>query len=438
MRIVHLTPGTGNFHCGSCIRDNALIKALQERGHEAIMLPLYLPLVTDDGPASPHLKVQAGGINLYIHEQFPKIARFFPALISRALDHPACLRAASHLAAMTSPKDLGRMTLSSLQGGRGKQGRQWQNVIDWIARTQGPTEIVSLSNSLIAGLVPMIHQTLACPVLVSLQGEDAFLDTLPEPFKGECWKLLAELARQSDSLIAPSLFYATHMAKRLGIDEGEISIISNGEDWKAFTPSSASLKRQPATIGFLGRMIEGKGLGNLVDAFLTLRSRDSIPHLRLHLAGATTHSDTAYLAELRKRIATAGATEDVTWSPNIDLQEKANFFHSITVFSMPAPSSYREAFGLPIIEAMACGSPVVQPDSGAYPEIIKQTGGGLIYPADDAGALADQLERVLNDPELRDQLSEQGGRATRALFTATRAAEAFENVAARCLTAFHP
>ena len=47
MRILHLTPGTGNFHCGSCLRDHALIKALRVRGHDALMAPLYLPLVTD-------------------------------------------------------------------------------------------------------------------------------------------------------------------------------------------------------------------------------------------------------------------------------------------------------------------------------------------------------------------------------------------------------
>ena len=50
MKIVHLTPGTGNFHCGSCHRDNHLVKALR-LGHEVVMVPLYLPLVTD-GPAA--------------------------------------------------------------------------------------------------------------------------------------------------------------------------------------------------------------------------------------------------------------------------------------------------------------------------------------------------------------------------------------------------
>jgi hypothetical protein len=53
MRVLQLTPGTGSFHCGSCLRDNALVKALRVRGHDALLLPLYLPLVTDVEEANP-------------------------------------------------------------------------------------------------------------------------------------------------------------------------------------------------------------------------------------------------------------------------------------------------------------------------------------------------------------------------------------------------
>ena len=60
MRILHLTPGTGSFHCGSCLRDNALVKALRARGHDAMMVPLYLPLVTDADDANPEQAVRVG------------------------------------------------------------------------------------------------------------------------------------------------------------------------------------------------------------------------------------------------------------------------------------------------------------------------------------------------------------------------------------------
>ena len=52
MRILQLTPGTGNFHCGMCLRDRALVDALRRRGHQVLMLPLYLPLVFDGGSSA--------------------------------------------------------------------------------------------------------------------------------------------------------------------------------------------------------------------------------------------------------------------------------------------------------------------------------------------------------------------------------------------------
>lgn len=435
MRIIHLTPGTGSFHCGSCLRDNALIKALRKRGHEALMVPLYLPLVTDDEPASPELEVQVGGINLYLHERLPLLARALPGPVRRFFDHHSRLHAASRWVGMTSPRDLGRMTLGSLRGKDGNQAREWQKLIDWLATSaEGPPDLISLSNSLLAGLVPIIHERLGCPVIVSLQGEDAFLDTLPAPYREQCWSLLARLAGDAEALVAPSEFYAAHMANRLGMNQDDIAVVPDGLDWTNYTPSRPPPLRQPSTVGYLGRMIEGKGLGNLIDAFLLLRTRGSVPELRLHLAGATTSADRPYLEALRRRVMEAGACRCVRWSPNIDFQEKVDFLHSITVFSMPAPASYGEAFGLPVVEAMACGAPVVEPDNGAYPEIIRSTGGGLLFPVDDIGLLADQIERILLDPELRDRLATRGAEAVRGQFSAARSAAAFEATARACIT----
>ena len=115
MRIVHLTPGTGSFHCGSCLRDNVLIKALRVRKHDAMMVPLYLPLVTDGMPANPEQGVQVGGISLFITQKLPWFAKM-PAFVHRFLNKPDRLRNASKRMGMTSPKALGEMTVGSLLG----------------------------------------------------------------------------------------------------------------------------------------------------------------------------------------------------------------------------------------------------------------------------------------------------------------------------------
>ena len=64
MRLLFLTPGTGSYHCGVCMRDNALAKHLVAAGHDAILLPMYLPLALDESSASPSAPVFFGGLNV--------------------------------------------------------------------------------------------------------------------------------------------------------------------------------------------------------------------------------------------------------------------------------------------------------------------------------------------------------------------------------------
>ena len=62
MKIILLTPGTGSYYCGVCMRDNALAKELIRQGHDAIMLPMYLPLTLDEAPVSSDAPIFYGGI----------------------------------------------------------------------------------------------------------------------------------------------------------------------------------------------------------------------------------------------------------------------------------------------------------------------------------------------------------------------------------------
>ena len=65
MKLAFLTPGTGNYYCGVCMRDNSLAKYLIKSGHEVSMLPTYLPLFLDENPATQELPIFFGGINVY-------------------------------------------------------------------------------------------------------------------------------------------------------------------------------------------------------------------------------------------------------------------------------------------------------------------------------------------------------------------------------------
>lgn len=420
MRILHLTPGTGTFHCGSCLRDNALIKGLRVRGHDALMAPLYLPLVTDREAASPEIPVQVGGISLYLQQKMPW-TRHLPRAFHRWLNKPERLRSAARHMGMTRAKDLGEMTLGALVGEKGAQWPEWRRLLDWV-KTDAKPDVISLSNSLLIGLCPAIERDLGIPVVVSLQGEDSFLDTLIEPYREQAWAVMRENARHVTRFIAPSQFYAGVMRGRLDVPAEKMAVIHNGLDANSF--GTADPDPNWPVIGYFARMIHGKGLTTLVDAFIELSKRGSVPRLKLKVGGAKTPADEKYVQELQGKLAAAGCAQKVEWHPNVSFADKLKFFRNLTVFSVPA--TYGEAFGLYLLEAMASGIPVVQPESGAFPEIVGMTGCGLLCKPDDTTALADALEQLLLDDHAREQMINRGMQGVRSEFNVAKMAERFD------------
>jgi glycosyltransferase involved in cell wall biosynthesis len=423
MRIFHLTPGTGNFHCGSCLRDNALIKALRARGHDAMMVPLYLPLVTDREPANPEIPVQVGGISLYLQQKMPWF-RFAPRWLHRWLSDPGRLRLAARFMGMTSPKDLGEMTLGALEGENGRQWGEWKRLLAWMKEEK--PDVVSLSNSLLIGLCPAIKRDLGIPVVVSLQGEDAFLDTLVEPYRERAWTVMRENAQHVTRFVAPSRFYARVMQDRLAVGMERMAVVMNGIDVTSF--SVAEPDPNWPTIGYFARMIHGKGLTTLVDAFIELVRRGNVPRVKLKIGGSKTPGDENYVQELQAKLKAAGCEGRVEWHPNLTMSEKVKFFRDLTVFSVPA--TYGEAFGLYVVEALAAGVPLVQPEHGAFPELLELTKGGILCTPDNPIALAGCLETLLLDDHEREQLTSRGMAVARQEFSAAKMAERFEAVLA--------
>ncbi len=422
MRILHLKPGTGSFHCGSCLRDHALIRALRARGHDAMMAPLYLPLVTDREVTNPEIEVQAGGISLYLQQKLP-LLRFMPRFVHGWLSHPALLRFAAKFMSMTSARDLGQMTLGALEGEQGNQWSEWRRVLEWI-KTEVKPDVISLSNGLLIGLCPVIGRDLGIPVVASLQGEDAFLDTLVEPYREQSWAAMRSNAQHVTHFVAASRYYADNMRERLGISSDKISVVLNGLDLTSF--AAAKPDQNWPTIGYFARMIHGKGLTTLVDAFIELAQRGTVPRVKLKIGGSKTAGDDKYLAGLQAKLKAAGCDQRVEWHPNVSFGDKVKFFRDLTVFSVPA--TYGEAFGLYILESIASGVPVVQPRHGAFPELIEATQGGVLCAPDDVKALADALESTLLDGQLRERLITQGMARVRSEFSATKMAETFEAV----------
>lgn len=421
MRIIHLTPGTGNFHCGSCLRDHALIKAMRAQGHDVVMVPLYLPFVLDDeeddaAGSEKKAPMFLGGINMYLQQKYA-FFRWTPRWFDRLFDRRSLLLNAVEKSSMTSARDLGELTLASFKGVHGEQRKEVQNLINWL-KSQEKADLISFSNGLLSGVARAVYEALQVPVVCTLQGEDSFLDSLPEPYRHQCWQLFRENCQYIARFMAVSDYYAEEMRKRLSLAKDRVVTVHNGLDFKGLDPDP-SKRASPPVIGYLARMCHGKGLHTLVDAFIDLRQRETVP-AKLHIAGAKTSADDPFIEEQRRKLANAGLLADVQFSPNISHEEKIAFYQRLSVFSVPA--LYGESFGLYVLEALAFEVPVVQPNHAAFPEIVVKTGGGLLFDPEDPDTLADSLEVLLTLEERRRKLAFDGGQRARQYFTAERMA----------------
>ncbi len=415
MRIAQLTPGTGSYHCGSCLRDHALVRGLRAHGHEVLLVPLYLPLVLDSERETEQAPLFFGGINVYLQEK-SGLFRHTPRWLDALLDRPGLLRWAARRSGMADAGSVGALTVSMLRGREGHQHKELTRLREWLHDLQ--PDVVSISNSMLLGLLDAVPP--GARAIVSLQGEHGFLDGLVEPYRAQAWQLVRERARQAAAVIAPSRYYAGLMGERLALAEERLHVVPNGVELDDLTPAAPSAP----TIGFLSRMCADKGLDTLVDAFCALAPR--FEGLRLRVAGAQIAEDLPFVAAQQAKLAAAGLAGRAELLPNISRAEKAEFLRSLSVLSVPA--LYGEAFGLYVIEALAAGVPVVQPRHGAFPELVEATGGGLVYDPEEGPEAA--LAALLSDPERARAL----GAAGREAVLARHAPEAFARSMAEVLT----
>jgi glycosyltransferase involved in cell wall biosynthesis len=416
VRILQITPGTGSFYCGTCLRDNALVAELRRLGHDALLVPLYLPIVVDEPPAAGNAPLFYGGVNVYL-QQKSGLFRKTPPWLDRLFDATPVLRLAASRAGSTEARELGDLTVSTLRGEEGRQVKELDRLAGWLAEMK--PEIVCLSNALLVGLARQIRKRTGAAMACTLQGEDAFLDSLPGGDREAAWQALAERADDVDVFIGVSHYYAGVMRRRAGLAEPRVHVVHNGILLDGYSPASAP-PDTPA-LGYLARLHPSKGLATLVEAYILLRQQKRVPNLQLRVAGSMTASDRPFVERLQARLGAAGVADQTQFLPNLDREAKIAFLQGLSVFSVPA--TYGESFGLYVIEALAAGVPVVQPRHAAFPELIEATGGGLLCEPDDPESLAAGIEAMLRDPDAARQMGARGREAVRERFNVTRMAE---------------
>jgi len=407
------------MYCGSCLRDNALAAELIARGHDVTLLPLYTPLLTDEANVS-RPDVLFGGISVYL-QQHTKFFRKTPRFIDRFIDSPGLIRFFADRSVSTDPKMLGDLTISMLEGTNGVLRKEFDKLLDWV-RSEPKPDLVSITNSMLIGLARPLGEALGRPVCCTLQGEDLFLDGLVEPYKSRALEMIRGHVRHVPRFIAVSEYYAAFMAGYLQIPPDKISVVPIGINTKDFD-KRASRSDDIFRIGYLARVAPEKGLQLLADAYAIFRRRVGDAPVRLEAAGYMAPAQQKYLDEVKQSLAKAGIAGDFSYRGVVDRSAKVEFLRQIDALSVPA--TYDEPKGFFLLEAMACGVPVVQPRRGSFTEIVEKTGGGLLVKPDDPQSLADGLHTLWRDNAQRQQLGRRGFDGVRAHYTIQRSTDRF-------------
>ena len=422
-RIVILTAGAGGMYCGSCLQDNTLARALTEMGVDVQLIPTYTPIRTDEENVSTD-QVLMGGINVYLQQILP-LFRYTPRFLDRVFDHPKLLRWAADRGVKTTAADLGPLTVSMLKGDLGNQRKEVLRLCRWL-RDVKPS-LINLSNILIGGCVPAIKRELHIPVFVTLQGDDIFLNGLLPRYRDQALQEIKRIAPKVDGFITHSRYYADHMSELLSLDRRKIHVVPLGVNLSQWTAASANQNTRPKdqgdslpnvavesgrtqtstarppTIGYLARLAPEKGLHLICDAFEKLRRQPETSNVQLRIAGWLGGQHQEFVDDCFTKLDDAGLADSFSYCGEIDREGKREFLHSIDVLSVPSP--YQEPKGIYVLEAFACGVPVVQPRHGAFPELIESTGGGLLFHPDNIDDLVKTLTTVLTNTELRQKLS---------------------------------
>jgi glycosyltransferase involved in cell wall biosynthesis len=159
------------------------------------------------------------------------------------------------------------------------------------------------------------------------------------------------------------------------------------------------------TIGYFARVAPEKGLHELCESYRILRQELGVPAARLEVAGYLGREHRAYFEQVCQQMHGYGLGEELHYRGEVDRDEKITFLRGLDVLSVPGP--FPDPKGMYLLEAMAAGTPVVEPRRGAYPELITRTGGGLLVDPQPR-ALADGLLQLYRDRDLAARLGAQG------------------------------
>ena len=261
----------------------------------------------------------------------------------------------------------------------------------------GPTSF-TCRTAMLVGMAREIRRRLNVPIVCTLSGEDIFLEKLTPPWYQQAREALRERVQDVTAFVALNRYYADFMVDYAAIERDKIHVIPHGLKLaghgtrQLVRPTSASF-----AIGYFARICEDKGLHHLVDAFYAAGEgsatyRPSCLRGGIHGRGGSTLLRTFASQAARGRLA-----RSVPVLGELDRAGKIDFL-SIARRDERADRLSREQRACRILEAWANAVPVVLPAHGTFPELIEDTGGGVLHEPENPQALAAALRQMILDP----------------------------------------
>ncbi|MFT5470413.1 MAG: glycosyltransferase involved in cell wall biosynthesis [Verrucomicrobiales bacterium] len=402
-KVVFVTAGGAGMYCGSCMRDNTLVRNLMAMGWNIELVPAYTPVRTDEENVSID-QVVFGGVNMFLQQKIP-LFRWLPRWMDRWLDNPKLLKSLTSKSIKIDPKQLGKMTLATVEGESGILRKEHRRFVDFLREHSKP-DLVNLTNLLIGGCIPLIRRQLpGKPILVTLQGDDLFLNQLTEPWKTRVLMRMREVAKEVDGFVTFNQYYADFMGEQLLIPPEKFHIVPLGVETEDFL----ALEREPGrppTVGFFARISPEKGFHNAVDAFIELHKIPGMQDARLLAGGWLGANDQEFYEAQIAKLKAANLEAQFHYIGSPDRDGKLQFFREIDVFSVP--TDYHEPKGLYVLEALAAGLPVVQPKHGAFVEMLGENPAAVLVQPGEPQALANAWSELLANEFKRLEMGKSG------------------------------
>jgi glycosyltransferase involved in cell wall biosynthesis len=255
-----------------------------------------------------------------------------------------------------------------------------------------------------AGVAFLAHRIAGIPWSLTTHAKDLY--TLPP-------QDLADRCAQASFVATCTGANVRHLTEVIEVDPAKVVLCRHGVRLDRF--DTARQDREPGRILSVGRLVAKKGFPVLIEACALLAERDVAFHLDLV-------GDGPLAGELARLVSERGLTSRVTFHAARPQPELVAFYQRAAVFALaPAVQADGDRDGVPnvILEAMACGTPVVASAISGIPEVVIDDQTGVLVPPSNSGALADALQRLLADPSEAEMMGKRAEAAVRSSFELT-------------------